>query len=194
LPPSLDAAQNFSKGANFAVVGATALSLSYFQERNITSVPPFNSSLSVQLDWFEDLKPPLCNTTRGGCEDHLGNSLFVLGEFGGNDYVFLLAANKALQETRSYVPAGVERLIGHGARHIVVPGNLPTGCTPIMLTLYARTTTSTAASGSSTTGWRATTTCFSSARSSTRTPRSSPPTTTAPSSRSCRNRHNSSVA
>ena len=31
----------------------------------------------------------------------------------------------------------MQRLIKLGAKHIVVPGNLPTGCIPIILTLYA---------------------------------------------------------
>lgn len=31
----------------------------------------------------------------------------------------------------------MQGLIQHGAKHIVVPGNLPTGCIPIALTLYA---------------------------------------------------------
>lgn len=31
----------------------------------------------------------------------------------------------------------MQRLIKLGAKRIVVPGNLPTGCIPIMLTLYA---------------------------------------------------------
>ncbi|OEL29024.1 GDSL esterase/lipase [Dichanthelium oligosanthes] len=143
VPPSLAQGQDFSKGANFAVVGATALDLAYFQQQNITSVPPLSSSLSVQLGWFEQLKPSLCSTTQG-CENYLGRSLFFMGEFGGNDYVFLLAANKTVEQTKTYVPTvvnaiadGVERLIQHGARRIVVPGILPTGCIPIMLTLYA---------------------------------------------------------
>ena len=102
VPPSLDKTQNFSKGANFAVVGATALDLSYFMERNITSVPPFNTSFGVQVGWFEQLKPSLCNTTAAKeCKDYLGKSLFVMGEFGGNDYVFLLAANKTVDETKA---------------------------------------------------------------------------------------------
>ncbi|XP_039809433.1 GDSL esterase/lipase At1g28600-like [Panicum virgatum] len=145
VPPSLDKTQNFSKGANFAVVGATALDLSYFMERNITSVPPFNTSFGVQVGWFEQLKPSLCNTAAAKeCKDYLNKSLFVMGEFGGNDYVFLLAANKTLVQIRTYVPAvvkaiadGVERLIKLGAKRIVVPGNLRTGCIPIILTLYA---------------------------------------------------------
>jgi len=110
VPPSLDTTQSFSKGANFAVVGATALDLSYFLEHNITSVPPFNSSLSVQLGWFERLKPSLCDTASKPCDEYLGRSLFVMGEFGGNDYVFLLAANKTVEETRAYVPAVVKAI------------------------------------------------------------------------------------
>ena len=62
VPPFLAQGQDFSNGANFAVVGATALDLAYFQQQNITSVPPFNSSLSVQLGWFEQLRPSLCTT------------------------------------------------------------------------------------------------------------------------------------
>jgi hypothetical protein len=110
VPPSLDKTQNFSKGANFAVVGATALDLSYFMERNITSVPPFNTSFGVQVGWFEQLKPSLCNTTAKECDDYLDRSLFVMGEFGGNDYVFLLAANKTLEQTRTYVAAIVKAI------------------------------------------------------------------------------------
>ena len=33
-----------------------------------------------------------------------------MGEFGGNDYVFLLAANKTLEQTRTYVPAVVKAI------------------------------------------------------------------------------------
>ncbi|GJN05417.1 hypothetical protein PR202_ga23040 [Eleusine coracana subsp. coracana] len=65
VPPYLAKGQDFSQGANFAVIGATALDLAFFRQENITTVPPFNRSLSVQLGWFEDLKPSLCNTTQG---------------------------------------------------------------------------------------------------------------------------------
>ncbi|TVU22872.1 hypothetical protein EJB05_32593, partial [Eragrostis curvula] len=152
VPPSLAEGQNFSKGANFAVIGATALNSSYFREQNIP-LPPFyfNISIDVQLGWFEKLKPSLCNTTQGKCmtklasrcDDYFGKSLFFMGEFGGNDYTFILAA-KSVDETRAYVPAivkaiaaGVESLIQHGARRVVVPGNVPMGCLPFILTLYA---------------------------------------------------------
>nr|TKW14165.1 hypothetical protein SEVIR_5G149700v2 [Setaria viridis] len=142
---SMSQGQDFSKGANIAFVAATALDLAYILQENVTSVPPLNSFLSVQLGWFEQqqLKPSLCNATKD-YDDYLGRSLFFVGEFGGNDYTFLLAANKTVDQAKTYVPAvvnaiadGVERLIKHGARRIVVPGILPTGCIPVMLTLYA---------------------------------------------------------
>uniref|UniRef100_A0A0E0MT31 Esterase n=1 Tax=Oryza rufipogon TaxID=4529 RepID=A0A0E0MT31_ORYRU len=140
LPPYHGESQDFSHGANFAVVGATALDLAFFQKNNITSVPPFNTSLSVQVEWFQKLKPTLCSTT----QDYFERSLFFMGEIGGNDYVFLYAAGKTVDEAMSYVPkvvqaisAGVEAVIKEGARYVVVPGQLPTGCLPIILTLYA---------------------------------------------------------
>nr|CAB3471747.1 unnamed protein product [Digitaria exilis] len=145
VPPSLAKGQNFSKGANFAVIGARALDDAYFQQQNITSpAAPANSSLGVQLRWFEQLRPSLCNATKlDGCDDYLGRSLFFMGEIGGNDYLAFLSA-RTVEETRSYVPvvvnaiaAGAEVLIRHGARRVVVPGNVPMGCLPAILTLYA---------------------------------------------------------
>ena len=64
----------------------------------------------MQLGWFERLKPSLCDTASKPCDEYLGRSLFVMGEFGGNDYVFLLAANKTVEETRAYVPAVVKAI------------------------------------------------------------------------------------
>jgi len=97
VPPWLDKSQRFSKGANFAITGATALDLSYFQEHNITSVSPFNITSAA---------PPK------QCDGYLGKSLFVMGEIGGNDYVFLLAANKTVSEKRAYVPTVVRAIAG----------------------------------------------------------------------------------
>ncbi|KAF8643592.1 hypothetical protein HU200_066645 [Digitaria exilis] len=136
--------QNFSKGANFAVIGARALDDAYFQQQNITSpAAPVNSSLGVQLRWFEQLRPSLCNATKLDCDDYLGRSLFFMGEIGGNDYLAFLSA-RTVEDTRDYVPvvvnaiaAGAEVLIRHGARRVVVPGNVPMGCLPAILTLYA---------------------------------------------------------
>ena len=124
LSPYLAEGQNFSTGANFAVIGATALDLAYYQRQNITTVPPFNTSLSVQLGWFDQIKPSLCNATATrGCDDddYMGKSLFFMGEFGGNDYVFLLAANKTVARTKTYVPA-IVKAIGDGVEVLLVPG------------------------------------------------------------------------
>uniref|UniRef100_A0A0D3EL35 Esterase n=1 Tax=Oryza barthii TaxID=65489 RepID=A0A0D3EL35_9ORYZ len=145
VPPFLgQGRQNFTHGANFAVVGASALDLAFFLKNNITNVPPLNISLSVQLEWFQKLKPTLCQTTQE-CREYFKRSLFFMGEFGGNDYVFILAAGKTLEELVPYVPkvvqaisAGIEvTVIKEGARYVVVPGELPNGCVPIILTLYA---------------------------------------------------------
>lgn len=65
LPPSHSISKNFTQGANFAVIGATALPLEFFKKNNIYDIPPINSSLPVQLDWFDDLKQYVCNSTQG---------------------------------------------------------------------------------------------------------------------------------
>ncbi|KAJ3694261.1 hypothetical protein LUZ60_009741 [Juncus effusus] len=142
VPPSLSKNQSFTQGANFAVVGATALDLAFYQKNNITSVPPINSSLSVQLDWFHSLKPSLCSSSEK-CKKYFKKSLFFVGEFGGNDYNYLLMAGKTLDEVKSYIPKVIdtiskaaETLVKQGAVHLVLPGNIPTGCIPITLTLY----------------------------------------------------------
>lgn len=48
-----------------------------------------------------------------GCNDYFGKSLFFMGEFGGNDYSYILAANRTVNQTASYVPTVVET-IGNG--------------------------------------------------------------------------------
>ena len=61
---------SFRRGANFAVGAATTLDARFFHERDIpggSSKFPFNTSLGVQLEWFESMKPSLCRTAR----DHI---------------------------------------------------------------------------------------------------------------------------
>lgn len=65
LPPSANKGVNFTQGANFAVMGATALDLQYFKDNNVWSIPPFNTSMSVQLEWFQEVKATICNTPQG---------------------------------------------------------------------------------------------------------------------------------
>ncbi|XP_062181561.1 GDSL esterase/lipase At5g45910-like [Phragmites australis] len=149
LPPFLSWAgrpQDFSRGANFAIVGGTALDVGFFLRRNAASVPPFRSSLRVQIGWFRRLlKQSLCNTTdtTAGCRERLARSLFVVGELGSNDYGYILAGGKSLQEAKSFVPEvvkaicrGIERLVEEGARYVVVSGTPPAGCMPMALAKY----------------------------------------------------------
>lgn len=73
VPPFLAHNGSFGRGANFAVAGATTLDADFFHDRDIPGAPskfPLNTSLNVQLEWFESLKPSLCGTTQG----HLLNS------------------------------------------------------------------------------------------------------------------------
>jgi phospholipase/lecithinase/hemolysin len=78
------------------------------------------------------------------CREYFAEALFVVGEFGWNDYAFMLMSGKSVDEARSRVPrvvrtirAAAEKLIGEGARTVVVPGVTPLGCAPGNLVLYA---------------------------------------------------------
>ncbi|KAM3390079.1 hypothetical protein ACQJBY_011944 [Aegilops geniculata] len=143
VPPYLAKGQgsNFSGGVNFAVAGAPALNLTYLQGQNLTVEPPINRSLHDQLEWFQKLKPSLC---KGKGADCFGSSLFVMGEFGGNDYNFLMSSNRTVEQARVYAPQivdsisrGIETLIQHGAKYIVVADIFPIGCLPAILTMLA---------------------------------------------------------
>ncbi|CAM0952431.1 unnamed protein product [Alopecurus aequalis] len=142
LPASLlKNISDVSKGVSFAVGGATANDVDFYVRNNLLPFTPLNSSLNVQLDWLEELKPSICNTTEV-CRDYFGKSLFFVGEFGVNDYNFVWGAGKNETEVMTYVPQvvdnivkAVERLIKEGAKYVVVPGNPPTGCSPTILAL-----------------------------------------------------------
>ncbi|XP_072999130.1 GDSL esterase/lipase At5g45910-like [Typha latifolia] len=141
-PPSQVRKHNFHKGANFAITGASALDFSFFKSKGLVDKIWNSGSLSTQLQWFESLKPSLCRTEQA-CKDYFGKSLFVVGEFGGNDYNAPLFSGRKMSEVKTYVPhviasisRGIERLISHGAKDLVVPGVLPIGCFPLYLTLY----------------------------------------------------------
>jgi hypothetical protein len=46
-----------------------------------------------------------------GCKNYLSKSLFVVGEFGGNDYNAALFAGRTMSEVHGYVPWVVSKLI-----------------------------------------------------------------------------------
>ncbi|CAN6335652.1 unnamed protein product [Urochloa humidicola] len=131
---------SFRQGANFAVAEATALKSSLYRETDV--------SLEQQLGWFEELKPSLCKTDQE-CKDFFGRSLFFMGEIGIDDYHISFGMGKSMQEIRASIPdiiriisMGTERVIQHGAKTVVVPGMIPSGCVPSILVIYADSDTS----------------------------------------------------
>lgn len=138
LPPYLDKYADFSNGANFAVAGATALDASFFAERHIEPVFT-NFSLAVQIEWFKTFKKNYCYGT-SNCAGHFENSLFLIGEIGGNDYNYPFAEGRSMEEVSTFVPfivkrieGAIEELILEGAKKFLVQGNLPIGCSPFYL-------------------------------------------------------------
>ncbi|XBI65179.1 hypothetical protein VPH35_045096 [Triticum aestivum] len=142
LPPSKANRSDLSHGANFAITGATALDTPYFEARGLGAVVWNSGALMTQIQWFRDLKPFFCNGTKEECKEFYANSLFVVGEFGGNDYNAPLFAGKGLSEAYKFMPDviqgisdGVEELIAEGAVDLIVPGVMPTGCFPVYLNM-----------------------------------------------------------
>ncbi|KAI3872865.1 hypothetical protein MKX03_029154 [Papaver bracteatum] len=141
LPPYLGSSnKDLQQGVNFAVACATALDASFFEERKIAG--PSNDSLRVQLEWFKQLLPSLCNPS-SNCHEYLKTSLIVMGEIGGNDYNYPFFQGSALEEIRTFVPdvikaisLAIKILIKEGAVTFMVPGNLPIGCSAVYLTLF----------------------------------------------------------
>ncbi|KAL4627084.1 hypothetical protein ACB092_05G141900 [Castanea dentata] len=132
---------SIQEGVNFAVVGATALDAAFFFERGIDNVST-NDSLSVQLDWFKKILPSLCNTS-SECNEIFGSSLFLMGEIGGNDYNYPFFMYRSIEEIQTFVPlvinaiaSAINELIELGAVTLMVPGNLPIGCSAAYLTYY----------------------------------------------------------
>ncbi|GJT62035.1 GDSL esterase/lipase-like protein [Tanacetum coccineum] len=129
------------RGVNFAVAGATALDSAFHAARGVNN-PMTNSSLRVQLGWFKHSLPSLCANVPA-CRHMIGNSLILMGEIGGNDYNHALIAGKSIDEVKTYVPlvieaivSAVNELIRLGAKTLLIPGNLPIGCSPVYLTKY----------------------------------------------------------
>ncbi|KAJ4770084.1 GDSL esterase/lipase [Rhynchospora pubera] len=141
LPPSKAHNADFKQGANFAITGATALETEFFEKLGLGQVVWNSGALHTQIKWFQDMKPQICGTPEA-CKELFSRSLFILGEFGGNDYNAPLFANRKFKEVYAMMPHvmksisdGVEKLIAEGAVDIVVPGVLPVGCFPVYLSL-----------------------------------------------------------
>ncbi|XP_072998541.1 GDSL esterase/lipase At5g45910-like [Typha latifolia] len=142
LPPSKAKNATFSRGANFAITGATALDIGFFEARGLGKTIWNSGSLHEQIKWFEEMKPSLCGSPQD-CKEFFGRSLFIVGEFGGNDYNSPLFAGREMKEAHEIMPdviesisKGIEKLISEGAVDLVVPGVLPIGCFPVYLSLF----------------------------------------------------------
>ncbi|EYU34358.1 hypothetical protein MIMGU_mgv1a024690mg, partial [Erythranthe guttata] len=129
----------FKNGDNFATAGATALPTQFLQSKNISS-PITTTSLDLQLDLMFTHFNSICLTD---CIQLLKNSLFMVGEIGMNDYSYALLQGKSIQDTTNLVSdvvyaiqKAINRVIEFGAVRIVVPGILPLGCLPALLTRF----------------------------------------------------------
>ncbi|XP_052180582.1 GDSL esterase/lipase At5g45910-like [Diospyros lotus] len=145
VPPYLSLAegQTPKHGVNFAVAGATALDAKFFIDKGVGQILWTNDSLSVQLGWFKKFKSTLCNTTKEGCNNYFKRALFLMGEIGGNDYNYPFFVGASINDMRAMVALVVKTiveattmLIEEGAVDLVVPGNLPIGCSAVYLTLF----------------------------------------------------------
>lgn len=144
LPPylAIEDGSTYKNGVNFAVAGATALDANFYTDKKLGHVLWTNNSLSVQLSWFQKLKPTICSTKQE-CDKYFKKSLFLVGEIGGNDYNYPAFGGGSNEELKALVPLVVEKIIStasmlikEGAVEILVPGNLPIGCSSVYLTLF----------------------------------------------------------
>lgn len=135
--------RDFGKGVNYAVAASTALDVSFFRRRGIYFVR--NVSLSIQMEWFKEMFSSFCQKT-SDCKEFLGNSLILMGEIGGNDYNHpLLHSRRSIEEVKTFVPivvrtiaSAIDELIELGAKTLVVPGDIPIGCSAAYLTYFSK--------------------------------------------------------
>ncbi|CAO2191248.1 unnamed protein product [Urochloa humidicola] len=134
-------AEDFACGANFAVGGATALSPEFFRDRGFDTGEVVH--LDMEMRWFRDMLGLLCPGDIAGCSDIMNQSLFIVGEIGGNDYNLPLLARMPFDNVVTYTPfiiakisSTITELIGLGAKNLMVPGNLPIGCIPNYLMVF----------------------------------------------------------
>ncbi|GJR45811.1 SGNH hydrolase-type esterase domain-containing protein, partial [Tanacetum coccineum] len=136
-----DSVAEFGQGVNYAVEGATALTSAFYEERGIQNLAT-NASLGVQLAWFKQSLHYFCSNA-SDCRNLIGRSLILMGEIGGNDYNTPIHQGKPMDEVKSYVPlvidtiaSAINELTEMGAQTLIVPGNLPMGCSLAYLTEF----------------------------------------------------------
>ncbi|KAJ8556174.1 hypothetical protein K7X08_022932 [Anisodus acutangulus] len=142
-PPSLESrdGRNIQAGMNFAVVGSRVMDAQFYEKRGIYDGAT-NVSMWDQLDWFKQKLPYLCHNP-SGCKKYLESSLFLLGEFGGNDYKYTFLPGKnasdilpIIQLVTKSIASATHELVELGVKTIMVPNLLPVGCASAQLTFY----------------------------------------------------------
>ncbi|KAF5443033.1 hypothetical protein F2P56_035627, partial [Juglans regia] len=99
LRPYADSSAEFSKGVNFAIAGSTTLSTDFFtQFINKGHSLMWNAnpeSCDTQLNWFNKyIAEKGCKGIHEeACRGEMANSLFWIGEMGGNDYARLYGSH-----------------------------------------------------------------------------------------------------
>ncbi|WMV49102.1 hypothetical protein MTR67_042487 [Solanum verrucosum] len=130
----------FPQGVNFAVGGSTALDPAYLSNKGVKTTT--NASLVAQLGWFKEMLSSHCKFP-SECKEFLQNSLILVGEIGGNDFIYGFFGNNTKEKVESYVPAvinsissAIQEVIEFGASRVVVPGSMPLGCSTALLTIF----------------------------------------------------------
>ncbi|TVU39093.1 hypothetical protein EJB05_12497, partial [Eragrostis curvula] len=142
IPPNLpeNASGLFAHGANFAVLGATALPPSIYKVLNHSVSTPW--CLGVQYGWFDHMLKRIApgdDARRRLLEE----SLIVLGEIGSSDYISWFKAGRSREEAKDLIPMVVsaistflEWIVQWGAKVAVIPNNFPIGCFPLFLNKF----------------------------------------------------------
>ncbi|KAK4490226.1 hypothetical protein RD792_000885 [Penstemon davidsonii] len=109
LTPYLGGNASSNNAIIFAVARSPVLDRSFFTKRGVR-IPPYAQSLSVQMSWFKR---------------HI-DSIFTTPQ----DLIYY---NKHSHTIITYMHINCE-VIGMGATRVILPGNVPIGCYPFILT------------------------------------------------------------
>ncbi|KAK3211486.1 hypothetical protein Dsin_016192 [Dipteronia sinensis] len=122
-------------GQSFANKAATGrcsdglLIIDYFDKKIVN--PVTKASLDKQLDWMCSYFNSVCSNNK---EEKNKNSLFMVGEIGGNGYNYAVFQANLVPIVVNSIKDAVTKVIWYGATRVIVPGNFPNGCFPIYLT------------------------------------------------------------
>ncbi|KAI3472333.1 hypothetical protein Pfo_031307 [Paulownia fortunei] len=126
-------------GVIFSVAESPVLDRAFFESKGI-KIPSYTISLSGQINWFKTYLESICSTPTE-CASRLGISLVLFGDIEGNDIGYSLTQGKSIEEVLTYLPSiisaiinAARELITMGATRVIIPGNVPLGCYPYILT------------------------------------------------------------